>query len=74
MRTAQLETIIGRRGTVVLADNEYTRSVKIAGLRVRAMGWNFYGYTQMVKIGFLDDNGNYSGDHMKLPLENIDGE
>lgn len=67
----ELEPIIDARGTVVLADNDYTRSVKIAGMTVRAMGWNFYAYTEMVKIGFLNSDGSYSGEHMKLPMSNI---
>jgi hypothetical protein len=74
MTTTEIESIINSRGTVLLADNEYTRSVNLAGMRVRAMGWNFYGYTEMVKIGFLNPDGSYSGDHMKLPLTNIASE
>ncbi len=74
MQIKELEAIIDARGTVVLTDNAYTRSVKLAGVRVRAMGWNFYAYTEMVKIGFLNEDGSYSGEHMKLPLVNIASE
>lgn len=67
----EIDQIIRERGTVVLATDGYTSQVKIAGLTVRAMGRNFYASAVNVKIGFLDSDGAYTGEHMKLPLESI---
>lgn len=66
MNATELDTAINNRAMVRITN----RSGHAKGLSGIALGYNRFYHT--VKVGFVDDNGNYTGDYTKVSADCIE--